>query len=90
MLKAILISVAIFFIALLLEASIGISWNMAGIGTLFAVVSNRRLPAVRHREETVAAVPAAGFAASAPGDLWQRATDRRGTGIRRAITPADG
>lgn len=39
MLKAILLSVAIFFIALLLEASIGISWNMAGIGTLFAVVS---------------------------------------------------
>lgn len=39
MLKAILISVAIFLLALLLEASIGISWNMSGIGTLFAVVS---------------------------------------------------
>lgn len=39
MLKAILVPVAVFFIALLLEASAGIHWNMAGIGTLFAVVS---------------------------------------------------
>ena len=38
MLKAALVSLITFVLSLLLEASIGVTWNMPGIGILFAVV----------------------------------------------------
>ena len=38
MLKAVVISVITFFVSLLIEANIGVMWNMPGIGILFALV----------------------------------------------------
>ena len=38
MLKAIVVSLITFVLALLVEASIGVMWNMPGIGIIFAVV----------------------------------------------------
>ncbi|MEG0750665.1 MAG: hypothetical protein RR998_08685 [Oscillospiraceae bacterium] len=38
MLKTIAISAITFLVSLLIEANIGVMWNMPGIGILFAVV----------------------------------------------------
>ncbi len=38
MLKAIVVSLITFVLALLVEANIGVMWNMPGIGIIFAVV----------------------------------------------------
>lgn len=38
MLKAIVVSLITFVLAFLVEASIGVMWNMPGIGIIFAVV----------------------------------------------------
>ncbi len=38
MLKAIVVSLITFVLALLVEANIGVMWNMPGFGIIFAVV----------------------------------------------------
>lgn len=37
MLKAIVISIVTFILSLFIEASIGVMWNMPGVGIIFAV-----------------------------------------------------
>lgn len=36
--KAIIISIIAFLLSLFIEASIGVMWNMPGVGIIFAVV----------------------------------------------------
>lgn len=38
MIKAIIISIIAFLLSLFIEASIGVMWNMPGVGIIFAVV----------------------------------------------------
>ena len=38
MIKVILVSLVTFIISLIVEANIGVMWNMPGVGIIFAVV----------------------------------------------------
>ena len=38
MIKAILVSLVTFVISLIVEANIGVMWNMPGVGIIFAIV----------------------------------------------------
>ena len=38
MIKAILVSLVTFVISLIVEANIGLMWNMPGVGIIFAIV----------------------------------------------------
>lgn len=39
MTKAILVSIVTFVLSLIVEANIGVMWNMPGVGIIFAVVT---------------------------------------------------